>query len=208
MANWYSGVLNTGKRRYGHPALNGVLPVPWLPLKKGQTLVNNDHHDRGGRPATTNGVGKKNQAVVLTLRKPSSVRRSRVLSTPALPVGISIDPSSSTAAPLEAATRNPWEDTPHRLQTTPAIVNHRLSFDHASGVIMLPEDESWLGDDLDSDEEDYGAEDSHSLHRSQTEPILAGGSGLSASPTRLSRYGTYFHHPERRRQPIPGAFPR
>ncbi|KAI0759198.1 hypothetical protein BD413DRAFT_617979 [Trametes elegans] len=24
MANWYAGVLNTGKHRYGHPALNGV----------------------------------------------------------------------------------------------------------------------------------------------------------------------------------------
>jgi len=29
----------------------------------------------------------------------------------------------------------------------------------------------------------------------------------SASPSRTSRYGTYFHHPERRRMAIPGAFP-
>ncbi|KAF5354076.1 hypothetical protein D9756_007257 [Leucocoprinus leucothites] len=43
MANWYTGVLNTGKRRYGHPALNGVLPEPWLPLKKGQTLINHNN---------------------------------------------------------------------------------------------------------------------------------------------------------------------
>jgi len=31
-----------------------------------------------------------------------------------------------------------------------------------------------------------------------------------ASPSRMSRYGTYWHHPERRRerQSLPGAFPR
>ncbi|TFY73230.1 hypothetical protein EWM64_g10782, partial [Hericium alpestre] len=40
MSNWFNGILNTGKRRYGHPVLTGVLPQPWLPLKKGQTLVN------------------------------------------------------------------------------------------------------------------------------------------------------------------------
>lgn len=194
MANWYSGVLNTGKRRYAHPALNGVLPVPWLPLKKGQTLTNND------RPTHRVSKDSTNQAVVLTLRKrPSMIRRS--LSS-AGPVGIPVDPSTP------ADPGNPWEDTPRRSQTTPTIVNHRLSFDHATGVIMLPEDESWLGDDVDSEEEDYGAEDPL-LHRAQTEPIL-GGSAISSSPTpsRLSRYGTYFHHPERRRQPIPGAFPR
>ncbi|KAI5477633.1 DUF221 domain containing membrane protein [Pseudohyphozyma bogoriensis] len=27
----YPGVLNTGRRRYGHPALSGSLPEPWLP---------------------------------------------------------------------------------------------------------------------------------------------------------------------------------
>jgi len=200
MANWYSGVLNTGKRRYGHPALNGVLPVPWLPLKKGQTLVNNDSGShRVSKDAS-------NQAVVLTLRKrPSVVRRSVVRSTSyGPPSGINIDPGT----PADPGTAgNPWEDTPQRSHT----VNHRLSFDPASGVIMLPEDESWLGDedDVDSDEEDYGTEGEGPLQRAQTEPILPG-SAISSSPTpsRLSRYGTYFHHPERRRQPIPGAFPR
>lgn len=29
--NFYYGVLNTGRRRYAHPALSGSLPTPWLP---------------------------------------------------------------------------------------------------------------------------------------------------------------------------------
>lgn len=28
----FVGILNTGRRRYGHPALSGQLPLPWLPL--------------------------------------------------------------------------------------------------------------------------------------------------------------------------------
>ena len=33
MSNFYYGVLNTGRRRYAHPALTGLLPQPWLPAK-------------------------------------------------------------------------------------------------------------------------------------------------------------------------------
>lgn len=207
MANFYGGVLNTGKRRYGHPALNGVLPVPWLPLKKGQTLVN------GERAAHRVGSKDNNQAVVLTLRKrPSVVRRSTRGPPSSTPIGITVDPST----PDPTTSRNPWEDThsPRRSQTlpTPNTVNHRLSYDHATGVIMLPDDETWLVDDVDSEEEeDYGVPDEEPpLTRAQTEPPILSSSVLSSSPTpsRLSRYGTYFHHPERRRQPIPGAFPR
>ena len=31
MSGFYYGVLNTGRRRYAHPALSGSLPFPWLP---------------------------------------------------------------------------------------------------------------------------------------------------------------------------------
>lgn len=34
MSSFYYGVLNTGRRRYAHPALSGLLPSPWLPAKK------------------------------------------------------------------------------------------------------------------------------------------------------------------------------
>ncbi|KAG6837025.1 hypothetical protein H0H93_016232 [Arthromyces matolae] len=201
MTGWYPGVLNTGKRRYGHPALNGVLPEPWLPLKKGQTLVNHDHRET--RPS------RENEAVVLTLRKrySSSTRRSSSLPR----AGSS---TSGTTAQINdntdmASIRNPWEDT--RARAGSGQLNHRLSFDVASGVIMLPENGAWLEDSVDSEEEDYGAENTGGLEQSITEASVAGDDEPiavpGASPSRTSRYGTYFHHPERRRQPIPGAFP-
>jgi calcium permeable stress-gated cation channel len=84
---------------------------------------------------------------------------------------------------------------------------------------MLPDDEQWMGEEEDSEEEDYGSTSTPTLQRSQTMPIVAStsnGGDISStsvnnpplSTSRGSRYGTYFHHPERRRQQIPGAFPR
>ncbi|KAG6885015.1 hypothetical protein C0993_006540 [Termitomyces sp. T159_Od127] len=203
MTGWYSGVLNTGKRRYGHPALTGVLPEPWLPLKKGQSLVNHDH--RGD----TSRVGKDNEAVVLTLRK----RRSSVRRSSSVPrAGTST--SAGTQADVSAdptVVRNPWEDAHSRSNQNDHTINHRLSFDVASGVIILPENGNWIDDSIDSDE-DYGNENTGGLEQSITEASGAGeGEPLTSppsSPSRSSRYGTYFHHPERRRQVIPGAFPR
>lgn len=32
MSESFPGVLNRGRRRYGHPALSGSLPEPWLPV--------------------------------------------------------------------------------------------------------------------------------------------------------------------------------
>ncbi|KIK63926.1 hypothetical protein GYMLUDRAFT_241156 [Collybiopsis luxurians FD-317 M1] len=205
MANWYRGVLNTGKRRYGHPALNGVLPEPWLPLKKGQTLTNHENRNNGTSRQGNDG----GQTVVLTLRKrPSTVRRSRVVST-------SI-PTPGSSSENNGTTSNPWQDarSSRRSQTTPNVLHHRLSFDHASGVIMMPDDENWLVDDVDSDEDDYGDEADPRMptEASRSEAVSededsASGPSLSASPSRISRYGTYFHHPEKRRQTIPGSFP-
>lgn len=166
------------------------------------------NNDRGGNHRVHK---DSDQAVVLTLRKrPSTVRRtSRQLLNGGR--GEFTDADPAVTDPI--VTGNPWEDTPsppRRAQTTNSTpLNHRLSFDPASGVIMLPDNGDWLEQEEDSDEEDYGTE-SPPLQRSQTEPVV-GGSSISTSPStpsRLSRYGTYFHHPERRRQPIPGAFPR
>ncbi|KAF8901139.1 hypothetical protein CPB84DRAFT_1708514 [Gymnopilus junonius] len=224
MANWYSGVLNTGKRRYGHPALNGVLPEPWLPLKKGQTLVNGNRNGNHNQNQHSQG----DQAVVLTLRKRYSVARNRRdsragESSVAGPSNAIAPSGEGTDAHLvdPSTVIDPWQDatarpTPRRNHT----LTHRLSYDHASGVIMLPEDGEWLEDgdeDVDSDEVDYGTEHG-GLEQSITESVVSdnGPSGPSGVPSnaatgqplsRLSRYGTYFHHPERRRQTIPGAFP-
>jgi hypothetical protein len=205
---------STGKRRYGHPALNGVLPEPWLPLKKGQTLVN---HGNGTQHTKNNG-----QTVVLTLRNRYNSLRNRNKGVPE--PGPSSLPTNGLQEILTdaAVVPNPWGDirvTPrHRAINTPSALHHRLSFDHGSGVIMLPDDVDWL--DLDEGNSDVE-------HHENEEPELNGGNGLEqsvtslmstdltaatpgmgmVSPSRTSRYGTYFHHPERRRQTIPGAFP-
>ncbi|KAG2741292.1 hypothetical protein P692DRAFT_20880156 [Suillus brevipes Sb2] len=156
MANQHNGVLNIGKRRYGHPALNGVLSEPWLPLNKGQTL---------------------------------------------------------DGSPPDAGPSNPWVDMRTARGSQPhSNLNHRLSFDPASGVIMLPEDGDWLmGDDSDND---YGTmsptpEGVHSPNNASQEILLpTNGQSPStplASPSKR-RHGKYYHHPERRRT-IPGSFP-
>jgi len=124
---------------------------------------------------------------------------------------------------------NPWEDTrPRHLRSGSGNGNHRLSFDVASGVIMLPDSGDWLEEDADSDEESYVAENNGGLDESIADLNSNGDGGgastnaivgereedngmttptIPMSPTRTSRYGTYFHHPERRKQSIPGAFP-
>ena len=243
MANWYSGVLkfvlsfswapyvlikvySTGRRRYGHPALNGVLPEPWLPLKKGQALTNNENGNHR-RPKDSG-----DQAVVLTLRKRYSVgprrsarqqsqdsRRERGSTSV-----VRLEGPSTTVDPT--VINNPWEDarpgatsTPRRSYSLRAPpLKHRLSYDHASGVIMLPDDGNWLqqdgdeADDDDSDEEPHyegtttNGLETESIHNEETTSVV----DAPSSPSRPSRYGTYFHHPERaaarRRQSIPGAF--
>lgn len=193
-----------------------MLPEPWLPLKKGQTLVNSDRN--GNRPHRDPG----DQAVVLTLRKRYSVARTRggrMQSPDNRENSGAAGPSDLDAAgestPLDPhAVIDPWQDarpSTRRARTQPSL-SHRLSYDHASGVIMLPEDSEWLEDDEDSDEDDYGTE--HGLDQSITESLssdIAVAPATSTSPgqpaSRLSRYRTYFHHPERRRQSVPGAFP-
>lgn len=178
---------STGKRRYGHPALNGVLPQPWLPLKKGQSIVNHGRTN-GTKPDTE-------QAVVLTLRKRKSMRRGNRSST-----------FPRMSSPLRNGRSPNRRDSPDEDQdngeTRPAEshTNNRLSFDPASGVIVLPEDSDWLGEVSDSDA-DYMS----SVENQESANTV---SALSPLRTPTKRHATYYHHPERRRQSIPGAFPR
>jgi len=123
---------------------------------------------------------------------------------------------------------NPWEDARPGTGTTPRRtyhrhrappLRHRLSYDHASGVIMLPDDGDWLqqdGDDADDDDSDdepnyegtTNGLETESTHNEES--VVDATTPSSPSQQRPSRYGTYFHHPERaaarRRQTIPGDF--
>lgn len=212
MANWYPGVLNTGKRRYVHPALNGVLPQPWLPLKKGQSLVNSTMQPSNGDDSSP--------AVVLTLHKRHSAVRRNITRWQTQPVGALVDVRSGaedTQSPaidinMDSAGSRPWgeDGRPTSLQRSRSEpqghqLSHRLSFDVASGVIVLPED-TWI-EDPDSDE-DYGTPTPPAESSTYNmEESMASLQPPHVSPSRTSRYGTYFHHPERRRGMIPGEFP-
>ncbi|KAJ2919488.1 hypothetical protein MD484_g945, partial [Candolleomyces efflorescens] len=185
MANWYSGVLNTGKRRYGHPALNGVLPEPWLPLKKGQSLVNGN----GRRENLHRAHKADNDAVVLTLRKRHSKafrRGSRSRPPPENRNGegnlIDHDPAASTSGgangeggagqDLWTTPVNPWTDEPRRPRSRSG--NHEpLNYDHASGVIILPDEDGWLDEDYGESEEAEDAYGTNGLERSITESMLS-----------------------------------
>ncbi|CCA67384.1 hypothetical protein PIIN_01215 [Serendipita indica DSM 11827] len=209
MTNWYHGVLNTGKRRYGHPALTGVLPTPWLPLKKDQTLAN--YVDRDSAKASDGNT------VVLTLRRRYSAVRKRGqaafgLSSKNQPASESHADGTGTGGDSNAQT---VAASSENLQPTTRQASHRLSFDPATGIITLPDGEVFFdrmenGNENESDS-DYGevsgetdTPDDRSGNASTNDQAAAEDQGTEP---RTRRHSTYFHHPERRRQQVPGAFP-
>lgn len=129
---------------------------------------------------------------------------------------------SATSGPEELngeMANNPWQEpitgSSSSYQTHHAT-NHRLSYDFGSGVIILPDDGVWP-EGLDSDSEDDAGNAGNSPRRSQAlsdSAIPEGGLEVDGTPdtqnvsgSSKTRYGTYFHHPERRWQSVPGAFP-
>jgi hypothetical protein len=205
----YTNVLiaprSTGKRRYGHPALTGILPQPWLPIRKGQTLVN---RETNGHPGV-----HSDEAVVLTLRKRYSTltkHRGRAASQAAAGVQRSADVSG-----LEEAVRNPWSEDVNAGNgpgtNGRGLGPRRLSFDGASGVIALPDDAHWLMEDIDSDSDDSYGEQDNGMSSSQFTAVSNTSEGpaadAEATPRSRRRHGIYYHHPERRRQTITGSSP-
>lgn len=179
---------STGKRRYGHPALNGVLPQPWLPLKKGQSIVNHGRTN-GTKPDTE-------QAVVLTLRKRKSMLQGNRPSTfPSMS-----SPLRNERSPQRRGISDEEDQDNGEYGLTGSHSNNRLSYDPASGVIMLPEGSDWLGEESDSDAAYMSSVESQENSNTASAPPHV--------RTPIKRYSTYYHHPERRRQSIPGAFPR
>ncbi|KAI0916716.1 hypothetical protein AcW1_010239 [Taiwanofungus camphoratus] len=201
MANWYSGVLNTGKRRYGHPAINGVLPSPWLPSARPRGSSD------GLRPGVLPIRQDLNPAVVLTLTKRRSTLRAdgrqQDIETRTAARMACNDADSSTARSGhqilgEDTTANPWEDAEARqssIMVSQTDLNHRLSYDDGSGVIVLPENEWLAGGDSDTDSDVGGSNDSHSSQRLEWQRQSA----RPSPSTSNRRHSTYFHHPERRR---------
>lgn len=194
-------LYSTGKRRYGHPALNGVLPQPWLPLKKGQSMSNGR-----GAPDST---GEVKETVVLTLRKRYSRARPPLANGSQQRQFSSTERTPARDIPnptVHEVSENPWQDPspcPSRRPETHHQLNHRLSFDAATGVIMLPDDEGdWIAEEESDSDQDHGTP------RGQGELVQQGDlqenwsaedpTNVTQSPTK--RYTTYYHHPERRKR--------
>jgi len=160
-----------------------------------------------------------NQGIVLNLRNRYSLLRNKVRPsrTASQREGTLIEAGSPEQEradlPLDGRPSNPWATARAGESFSQSSLNHRMSFDPASGVMMLPEDDDWLIDDVSSDE-DYGNStpeqmqggNSNASHEDLSASITESISTPLASPGKR-RYGTYYHHPERRRQTIPGAFP-
>jgi len=187
MANWYSGVLNTGKRRYGHPALNGVLPFPWLPR-------NPEHHSAIDGPSNPNRSTAQgsNTAVVVTLRK----RRSNVREGLRWKVNSAADQREAHAGQTDSLQNNveraddeglinPWND-PVAGRTSAVTSHRRLSYDPGSGVIVLPDSDHWLTESDSDSDQDVSNE---TYQRQHTEGDIAERSDMHR------RHSIYFHRP-------------
>jgi hypothetical protein len=175
--------------------------------------VNSQNTERTGR--------KSGQAVVLSLRKRYSVvrrggRPSLTGSTSrGVPIQDSVRGSNASGELGGDVTSNPWQEStdPSNLSGLHRTINHRLSYDFGSGVIVLPDDEVWLeGVDSDSEDDDGNGDNAGGQatpERTVPEDDQGSGGPDGQTMTGLSRtrYGTYYHHPERRGQSIPGAFP-
>lgn len=91
MSTYFPGVLNTGRRRYAHPALAGVLPNPWLPLKPGESLLaQTEAESESTDPDHPSADHAKQVSVVLSFG-----RKVRKLGKKA--VGVSQNPSANEA---------------------------------------------------------------------------------------------------------------
>lgn len=174
MSNFYYGVLNTGRRRYAHPALSGLLPQPWLPAK--------------ARPRSFGDGAAKRRGVVLSLRRKKSIKRQRSQSrsqdgsgngTDGLAVpdgwvtGNGSGESSSRSSPARvssgpkassamSASSNPWDDPSPTPSTPTRGLKKQISFSDTRGIGLPEEEENvWGEEGVDSgDEHEDGGADS------------------------------------------------
>ncbi|ORX34475.1 hypothetical protein BD324DRAFT_636070 [Kockovaella imperatae] len=204
MNNFYYGVLNTGRRRYAHPALTGSLPYPWLPAPQ--------------TPKKFGDGAAKRRGVVLSLRRKMAKKLRRTQTSDSESDARIIPDGWATGENLSESSRqartdtrstsqdegeddrpdggklgsslssvsNPWRDPTPEPSSSNSYSRPRskmkksMSFDPASGVIALPEEENVWGDMGSSEDEDEGE------NRDEDD-------GVPQSPS------TYFPHPERKR---------
>lgn len=135
MSESFPGVLNTGRKRFGHPALSGSLPEPWLPVLDRPRNAETSGEGEGQRtPGGTEAVPESTMepvmdALVVDLqRRWSTVKRvatgrPRRVSRGSL--GASEAGSSRGGQAVEGeAERNPWRGSLESLMGEPDIIGH------------------------------------------------------------------------------------
>lgn len=185
MNNFYYGVLNTGRRRYAHPALSGSLPTPWLPgvarprafgdgakerrgvvlslrRKKGKRLRlsqnpdENPDEQQGSEDIPQDWARGESLSGNSRERERGRSRSSSVSGSGRSGLAASQLSTSSSANPWrDPAPSNSYDrDSARRLRQQP-------SYDHASGVIALPDEDEvnvWEDEDQVSSEDDEDEE--------------------------------------------------
>lgn len=161
---FYNGILNTGRRRYGEPALSGKMPEPWLPSE-------------GRQPSFGDGAAER-RGVVLSLRR--KMRKRLRQQTDAeengqpLPGAAEATDAALTLGreELEARERglprsssstpsNPWA----RSAAPPLL--RETTYQWPEEAVHFPDEHAW--DAVDDDEEDE-------------EDVAQPGEGIPASP--------------------------
>lgn len=171
MNMFYDGVLNTGRRRYAHPALNGKLPRPWLPAKVRAPQF-------GDRAAERRGVVLSLRRKVAKGFKRGQTPQGKYSDTsPAWPArdgdgdepprtlirgGTTPEPGSATGPSAWSTPSNPWVD-PSPAASVPSLPEESrpsrpsptgMSFDWGSGVMAFPDEHAWCDDDDDEHDGD------------------------------------------------------
>jgi len=101
--------------------------------------------------------------------------------------------------PLSDAGSNPWNDVGPGPSQPLVKRGRRLSYDLATGVMNLPDDDGWIspGADEDSDEEIQNPSGSGTPASGEGEgPEISEGNGDRKV---IRRQSTYWHHPDRKR---------
>lgn len=189
MSSFHYGVLNTGRRRYAHPALSGVLPFPWLPAK--------------ARPRAFGDGANERRGVVLSLRrkvakKLKSTQNDNTAegerSSTGLPEGwatgaddsrLSASRQDSTGGGMSgsqmSSSSNPWRDPTPPRESGGNRLSRKVSYDPASGVIAMPDEGNVWGDEEYSD----GDGDASPSGDAPTSPVGPGVSTVGEADERV-----------------------
>lgn len=170
MNNFYYSVLNTGRRRYAHPALDGSLPTPWLPaiskddgeghkgrgtkavvLSLRRKVVKRLRGHRGDEGISGNGAASM-EGSHETLAIPESWTRGG--SDTAHSPGASPSHAQQESYPSSSLSTNPWGDPSPtsslpNTRSTPTL--KKSSYRAGTGPIALPEEGNvWEDDEPES----------------------------------------------------------